>query len=154
LSGAAIFIALQLDKILEIDGTIVFDVFGVGMLGGVFSTLLRIQRLKLGGNSEATALSQPGNQVTVMLAPVTGGVGAVVLFAILAAGVLKGSLFPELPMNQFGNLSDALEDLFKVQLASSAEAAKLYLLCFLAGFSERLVPDVMSRLAATAEKDK
>ena len=50
--------------------------------------------------------------------------------------------------------ADALEGLFKIQITSPVEAAKLYLLCFLAGFSERLVPDVMSRLAATAERAK
>jgi hypothetical protein len=44
-------------------------------------------------------------------------------------------------------------NIFKAQLGSFAESAKLYLICFLAGFSERLVPDVMSRLAAIAEKE-
>jgi hypothetical protein len=149
LSALAIYIALQLDKILKIEGTIVFDVFGVGMLGGVFSTLLRIQKFKLGGNYEAAALSQPGNQVTVILAPVIGGVGAILLFVMLAAGVLKGSLLPDLPLVSLGLSADALESLFQLHLASSAESAKLYLLCFLAGFSERLVPDVISRLTAS-----
>jgi hypothetical protein len=153
-SAAAIYIALQLDKILKIDGTIVFDVFGVGMFGGVFSTLLRIQKFKLGCKYEAAALSQPGNQITVILAPVVGGVGAILLFVMLAAGLLKCSLLPDLQTVPFAPSADALEKLFQVQLASSAEAAKLYLLCFLAGFSERLVPDVMSRLAASAESRK
>ncbi len=154
ISAAAIFITLQLDKILGIEDTIFFDVAGVGMLGGVFSTLLRIQKFKLGGNHEAVALSQTGNQLTVILAPLIGGAGAMVLFVLLAAGVLKGSLFPELPLIQYSPTTDALEEMFKVHLASSTEAAKLYLLCFLDGFSERLVPDVMSRLAAMARRDK
>jgi hypothetical protein len=149
----AIVVTLQLDKILKIPDTIVFDVFGVGMMGGLFSTLLRVQKFKLGGIREATALGEAGNQITVILAPAIGGAGAVVLFVLLAAGLLKGTFFPELPVLTFGKGADGLEDLFQLQLASSTEAAKLYLLCFLAGFSERLVPDVMSRLSAMAEKE-
>jgi len=153
LFAVAIVITLQLDKILKVEDTIVFDVFGVGMLGGLFSTLLRVQKFKVGGIREATALSEAGNQISVILAPAIGGAGAVVLFVLLAAGFLKGAFFPELPVMTFGKGADGLEDLFQMQLASSTEAAKLYLLCFLAGFSERLVPDVMSRLSAMAEKE-
>jgi hypothetical protein len=154
LSAITIFITLQLDKLLHIEDTIVFDVFGVGMFGGVFSTFLRIQKFKLGGHYDACALTSPGNRVGVMLSPAIGGVGAVVLFVILAAGFLKTPIFPDMPLKNFGWESDALEDLFKIQLTNSAEAAKLYVLCFLAGFSERLVPDVISRLTAAAERAK
>jgi hypothetical protein len=153
-SALAIYVTLQLDKLLHIEDTIVFDVFGIGMLGGVFSTLRRIQNFKLGGSYETAALTQIGNQLCVVLAPLIGGFGALVLFIMLAAGVLKGTFFPDLPAVQFNYFADALEDLFKLHIASSTEAAKLYLLCFLAGFSERLVPDVMSRLAARAEDGK
>ena len=154
LSALAIFVTLQLDELLHIKDTIVFDVFGVGMLGGVFSTLLRIQKFKLGGNYEASALTQPGNQLSVILSPAIGGFGAVVLFVALAAGFLKTAAFPELPLKEFAVDSDALESLFKVHILAPADAAKLYFLCFLAGFSERLVPDVISRLAVAAEKTK
>jgi hypothetical protein len=150
LSVIAIFVTLQLDKILGIDDSIVFDVFGVGMFGGAFSTLQRIQKFKTGGSYEAAALNQLGNRLTIVLAPAIGGVGAIILYVMLAAGVLGGSLFPELSSRTFGNFSDALEDLFKLHIANSADAAKLYFFCFLAGFSERLVPDVLNRLEARA----
>jgi len=154
LFGFAAYVTLQLDKILGLQNTIVFDVVGVGMLGGLFSTLLRVQRFKLGGVRETDALSEAGNRVTVMLSPAIGGAGAVVLFVLLAAGFLKGAFFPELAQIDFVKGEDYLEDLFTVRLASSAEAAKLYFLCFLAGFSERLVPDVMARLDALAAKQQ
>jgi hypothetical protein len=153
LSAIGIFITLKLDVLLHKPETIVFDVFGVGMLGGVFSTLIRIHRLKPDGQYATAALTERGNQVTVLLSPVIGGLGAVILFAILSAGLLKGSLFPDLPTIKLEPSSDALESVFNVHLPSSTDAAKLYVLCFLAGFSERLVPDVISRLASVAKEE-
>jgi hypothetical protein len=153
LGMVAVLIALKLDEVLHIQ-TIIFDVFGVGMLGGLFSTLIRIQKFRLGGLYEANALTASGNQIAVILAPAIGGTGAVVLFVVLAAGFLKGTFFPELSVINFSPETDFLEELFNVHVASSPEAAKLYLLCFLAGFSERLVPDVLSRLSSMAEKQR
>jgi hypothetical protein len=108
----------------------------------------------VGGYREATALSERGNQASIILSPAVGGIGAVVLFTLLAAGVIKGSLFPTLAEVPLSKTADALESLFTVHVDSSTEAAKLYLLCFLAGFSERLIPDVMTRLASAAKKEK
>jgi hypothetical protein len=85
----------------------------------------------------------------ILIAPLMGMVFAIVLFELFVSGMVTGQLFPSfVPVD--GNKVDAYSfQSFSVGSTPKAptEWAKLAVWAFIAGFAERLVPDVVSRLA-------
>jgi hypothetical protein len=76
-----------------------------------------------------------------------GAFSALVLYLVIAAGILGGELFPNpVPGGGFGQLWVWYESLG--YSGPSANFAKLIVWCFIAGFSERFLPDSLSALEA------
>jgi hypothetical protein len=71
---------------------------------------------------------------TAVFAPVTGVIFAIVLSAMFAGEVVSGTLFPD--VDNHGP--------WFFTLWSATEMAKWLLWAFIAGFSERLVPDMLN----------
>lgn len=114
---------------------------GPGVIGGLVSTLRRIQTAKLEGNADMALTQLDKNNAGVLLSPFFGGLFAFLLFALVCGGFLTGSLFPKIG---FENLvGGAITEI------DYSEIAKLVVWSFIAGFSERLVPD---RLGAIADE--
>jgi hypothetical protein len=124
-----------------------------GMIGG-FVGLQR--RLKSMPDDDLVLLAN--SWVHVCLSPLVGGILAVVTYILFVSGLLAGDLFPTFvpdAMNAAG--ADALRErpvpgaphgfgkIFAIQGAAAADYAKMLFWCFLAGFSERFAPDIMSR---------
>ena len=76
-----------------------------------------------------------------------GMIGAVVIYLVFAAGLLEGDLFPK-----FKCLHDscaAFEDFIQHWSPADPEAyAKAIVWGFIAGFSERFVPDILNRMSS------
>lgn len=77
-----------------------------------------------------------------------GVIGAAILYVVFASGLIEGTLFPEfacLPMQECDSFSG-----FVRYWSPNGEVAygKAIVWGFLAGFSERLVPDFLNRLAS------
>lgn len=84
---------------------------------------------------------------------------AAVLFAILIGNFLSGSILPTFSCPALAPngscLVRSIADFAKYSTpATAADWAKLAVWSFAAGFLERLVPDVLTRIAATAEVKK
>jgi hypothetical protein len=134
--------------------------FMAGIMGGFVSIQ---QRLKKIGSDELALLSESWFQI--LLIPIYGGIFSLVLYLLFLSGLLEGSLFPKFGMPPAGGLANTpspgldatnIRDFFQNTYPSSGQdLAKLIFWSFLAGFSERLVPQIITNIGAkaTAVKD-
>ncbi|TCL73604.1 hypothetical protein [Rhizobium sp. BK251] len=131
-----------------------------GLFGAYFSRLLYIQ--KNAGNMSVGELKTARELTSIFLRGVVGMCGALVVFFFLRSGMVDGKLFPTFPrlsvMEGKVLLSDAVpgvgnafgQDVGSVrQILPSPDLALLAIWCFLSGFSERLVPSILSTTEQT-----
>jgi hypothetical protein len=122
--------------------------FACGLVGGFVSIQ---QRLKKVSNEELELLSRSWFQI--LLIPIYGGIFALVLYLAFLGNIVQGATFPRFSMPEF-SVPPGTEDmkrLFNATYPSTGvDFAKLIFWCFVAGFSERLVPQIISK---TGSKD-
>ena len=139
-----------------------------GVLGAYFSRIIRFQtEVATLGFDEVTNIYQ-SNLLYVRL--MCGLVGAVIFYFLLRGGILAGGIFPNLSNISIGEQvvwKAGIDGMSPVHgqdgklvpsgltiLAPTPELAKLIVWSFLAGFSERLVPDALERTEARAREVK
>lgn len=110
-----------------------------GVLGGLISTLRRIQTVKLNGNADLALTQLQQNNLSILLSPFYGGIFAFLLFCLLAGSFVSGNLFPNITFDHLWGGAGLPAD--------SGELAKLIIWCFIAGFSETFVPDRLDQLS-------
>jgi len=126
--------------------------FGCGLIGGFVSIQ---QRLKQIADEELELLSRSWFQI--LLIPIYGGIFALVLYLAFLGNIVQGAMFPKFFIPDFAvpPSSDDMKKLFTATYpAGGADFAKLIFWCFLAGFSERLVPQIISKTSSTEDEDK
>jgi hypothetical protein len=91
--------------------------------------------------------------IAYSLVPVLVGIiGAVMIYLLFAGGLLRGDLFPEFICAP-GKSCDDLHGFVSNWMPKDAAAnAKAIVWGFIAGFSERFVPNILNRLATDKEK--
>jgi hypothetical protein len=132
----------------------------VGMLAGVLGGFVSVQQ-RLQSATDVDPLfnrlqMSSGFWNIILIAPIFGGIFAAVLYAIFAAGVITGTAFPVIYSGQNPAVGEAQGPVMNLETflrsagpASGADLAKLIVWSFIAGFAERFVPDVLSRLASS-----
>ncbi len=158
--GAVIVIANQLRYMLRTPEATqgshtLFVAVLAGVLGGFVSVQQRLQ--------SATDVDPLFNRLQmssgfwniIIVAPIFGGIFAAVLYTIFAAGAITGTAFPVIYAGQNPAVAGGQGPVMNLETflrsagpASGADLAKLILWSFIAGFAERFVPDVLSRLAS------
>jgi hypothetical protein len=120
-----------------------------GSLGAFFSALTRLYSLE----QLPAALFRPDlrlqNRHLLMYAlipPIVGAIGAVFFYVCLAAGVIQGDMFQKFQCSPNVCNCNSLTGLLSYAPATVTDYAKSLVWGFVAGFSERLVPDALSRL--------
>ncbi len=117
----------------------------LGVLGGLTSTMRRIQKLTWSGNAD-TDIAKLGGSLSVYLSPCLGGIFATLLFFLFAGKLVDGSFFPNIAWAT--SMHDGLASM------SGLDFAKLLVWSFIAGFAEQLVPDNLARLAGEKSDPK
>ena len=130
----------------------------VGAVGGLVSTVRRIQTTRLDENVVVGLLEMSRSLWSIYLSPLLGGVFAILLLLLFKGRLLSGELFPEFwPPLGAGpaaaaprpiTFSEVLNSLHPVD---GANYAKFVVWCFIAGFAEQLVPDALARVAKSSE---
>jgi hypothetical protein len=83
---------------------------------------------------------------------VVGMIGAVILYLVFAAGLLKGDFFPEFQCAAGQTCTDFHGFVAYWSPDGPAANAKAIVWGFIAGFSERFVPDILNRLGSEETK--
>jgi hypothetical protein len=133
---------------LELKQTyLVVYVFASGLVGGFVSIQQRLPKIAL---NELRELSN--SWLSILLIPLNGGIFAVILMLMFISGIIEGTLFPVYPESMVIEHQD-LDDLvtkFTNWLQTTfpktgADIAKLLFWSFVAGFSERFVPQIIRK---------
>ena len=125
--------------------------FLCGIIGGFVSIQQRIRKVS---DEELTLLAKSWFQI--LLIPIFGGVFSLVLYCILLSGILTGNLFPEfcfpLPPDTGPDNNYMIALFTKTYPKTGQDFAKFLFWAFVAGFSERFVPQIISKVTTTITK--
>jgi hypothetical protein len=102
-----------------------------GAAGAAVSTADRLNRLDPRHEPLLTWLNLINGEQSLWISPALGALFAIIFLLLMKANLFSGTLFPQ-------NLSGL----------PPADLARLLIWCFLAGWAERLVPDVLNKLSA------
>ncbi|HFD33198.1 MAG TPA: hypothetical protein ENJ28_10905 [Gammaproteobacteria bacterium] len=129
---------------------LVLLVFVSGLLGGFVSIQQRLPSIEL---DELKVLSS--SWVSITLIPINGGIFALVLMLMFAGHIIQGQLFPVYP-DTFA-ISDAKTFFIWLEKAypeNGVDIAKLLFWSFVAGFSERFVPQIIRKTSSEIIEEK
>ncbi|HEX8153608.1 MAG TPA: hypothetical protein VF698_10800 [Thermoanaerobaculia bacterium] len=125
-----------------------------GILGATFSILQRTQRSTANVDPVRALFALNAARSQVFLSLISGTIAALILYAVFAGDMINGSLFPNI-VNGKKATDGAMQVVHFFQFtgpASHADHGKLLVWAFVAGFAERLVPDILDRFSASANK--
>jgi hypothetical protein len=134
-----------------------YTALAAGLFGAFFSRLMYIQTY--GALLSLTELKNAREFSSLFLRGAVGMCGALVVFFFLQSGIVDGSLFPnfdqvgfrqiDIPLVEPPEAGAAFAPVSALRLVLPTPAlALLVIWCFIAGFSERLVPTVLSSTEA------
>lgn len=120
-------------------------VFECGIIGGFVSIQQRVHQID---DKELKLLSESWS--SILLVPIYSGILASILYVMFLAGILQGSLFPAFSIQEFNTpptTNDIVIFLTETYPSQGSDIAKLIFWSFVAGFSERFVPQIINKVA-------
>jgi hypothetical protein len=132
----------------------VVAVLFMGQLGGFLSVQQRLQASKPIVDPLLKELQLSAGWFSVaVIAPISGAVFSLVLYFLFVAGLLSGGFFPSFGPDAHASASlptnDVIQFLTNAVPTRLEDWGKMLAWAFIAGFAERFVPDVLTRLTGS-----
>jgi hypothetical protein len=121
--------------------------FAVGVIGGFVGLQRRLKKMTA---DDLTLLAN--SWVYVCLAPLVGGILAVLTYVLFVSGLLAGDLFPKFVPDADAAEHHGLSAIFAIH-GGAPDYGKMLFWCFVAGFSERFATDIISRFEIQAANE-
>ena len=130
-----------------------------GILGSFVSALNRIYSAKdIFPNKEYSAFLKNANLYLIIYSTIpalVGAISAVILYLVFAGDMISGSLFPKFHCSLGESKCMEFKDfLTSWKPEKPTDYAKAIIWGFIAGFSERFVPDILNNLTKNRENKK
>jgi hypothetical protein len=120
-----------------------------GAVGAIFSALTRLYSVE----KLPQAIIRPDMKLRkwhllmyALIPPLVGAIGALFFYLSIAAGLIQGEPFQRFACEALNSTCNSLNGLFQYLPISATDYAKSLVWGFVAGFSERLVPNALTRL--------
>lgn len=115
-------------------------VIATGFMGGFVGLQRRLKDLTI---SDLQLIAD--SWIYTCLSPLIGGVLALLLYVLFLSELLSGQLFPQFLPDSTTQEATGFSSVFMQHGKGYQEYAKLVFWCFVAGFSERFVTDVLTK---------
>jgi len=128
-----------------------------GMLGAFFSALTRLYKVDEAGAGLVTpTVGDLGAHLVFysLIPPVVGAIAALVLYLVFAGKMLAGGLFPAISCVIGKPCTSVLELMDNYWPTNPEDYGRALVWSFAAGFSERLVPDVLQRMVQKTQDEQ
>jgi hypothetical protein len=117
-----------------------------GALGGLVSLYRRVQLIPAEKRTAPELLAGKEISFQIYMSPVLGAILSFVLYIALLTGFVHGTIFPDFTIVETP-YTDPPTFLRSAVPKGNADVAKILFWAFIAGFSERFVPNILDRLA-------
>lgn len=128
-----------------------------GIIGGFVSALKRMYAFKdIFPKKDFCVWLKQANFYVICystIPPLIGAIAAIILYVIFASGMLTGDLFPEFHCARGQDMCNQFKDFVSDwQPETAKDYAKSIVWGFIAGFSERFVPDILNKFGDNSLK--
>lgn len=125
-------------------------VFVAGMLGGVVNNYRRLYAMPVFSDNNL-------NDTKILIAqlyisPIVGGIFGLVLYILFMTEIIKGPFFPSFLPEGEQEYTKFKKFLSDVDPQRNIDAAKALFWSFIAGFSERFVPNILDKITKDAKE--